>query len=146
MIEEKLLSLKVTTAATLRFRNEYIKRSFNTSGQSYDSIQQDNNKISGRLSIFTLIYGRKPGTFAPWGFGKDGRPTELMKWVKEKIVNNDKEAKSVSFLVSRKLKERGNRIFEKKEKPLDTKETINEANKVMFDEVYRSYLKDFNIK
>jgi hypothetical protein len=36
--------------------------------------------------------------------------------------------------------------FEKKEKPLDTKETINEANKVMFDEVYRSYLKDFNIK
>jgi hypothetical protein len=48
--------------------------------------------------------------------------------------------------VSRKLKERGNRIFEKKEKPLDTKETINEANKVMFDEVYRSYLKDFNIK
>ncbi len=118
------------------FKYEYQATGYTNTGQSLQEIQAVDNTIAAPVSIHTLVFGRKPGRYPPWGFVEGTEtPTPLMQWCMDKFAETTKEAKSTSFLVSRKLKESGNRVYRGTMPPIPTEGTIDKANEVMFNRV-----------
>lgn len=92
-------------------RLAYIRR-YSGGGSVYNSIQANENKVVANIAIATLIHGRRPGKFPPWGY-KQGtmNRTALMQWAMDKFQVDEKAAKSISYLVARKLKMYGSDIW-----------------------------------
>lgn len=128
---------RVSEIAKEELKLSYRKRNFNTTGKTLSSIISQGKKVMAFSSIFTLIYGRKPSKkYPPWGYKRNSKnKTALMRWVMLKFGVSEKEAKTISFLIARKLKEQGNRIYQKKEKPLDIKTPIEKAKKFFIKSV-----------
>ncbi len=126
----------VAEESTPVFKYEYLSTGYTNTGGSMQSIEARDNTIVGHIAVATLIHGRKPGRYPPWGYEQGTEtPTGLMQWCMDKFGETAKEARSTSFLVARKLKEEGNRVYRGAVPPVPTEGTIDKANEVMFNRV-----------
>lgn len=100
----------------------YLRR-YGGGGSLYQSIHVNGNKVEAGIAVATLMYGRKPGKFPPWGYkqGTTNR-TALMQWAIDKFQVDEKAAKSISYLVARKLKTYGSDIWRGLKPPLESEE------------------------
>lgn len=131
---------KVAEESVQVFKYEYQTTGYTNTGQSLQEIQAVDNTIAAPVSIHTLVFGRKLGKYPPWGFVKGTEtPTSLMQWCMDVFGETIKEAKSSSFLVARKLKEEGNRVYRGVMPPVPTEGTIEKANEVMFNKVLDNF-------
>ncbi len=122
------------------FRYEYQATGYTNTGQSLQEVKAIDNTIVAPISVHTLIFGRKPGRFPPWGFVRGTEtPTSLMQWCMDRFGETIKEAKSTSFLVARKLKEEGNRVYRGTMPPIPTEGTIEKANEVVYNRVLDNF-------
>ena len=84
--------------------------------------------IEGLLRIVVLITGRKPGKFPPM--------SKIQGWVSRKLgITDEAENKKVSFLIARKISEKGTDIFTGKAKGLQLQLIVDEINEELFKEV-----------
>lgn len=122
------------------FKNEYEGTGYINTGQSLQGIQAVDNTIAAPVSIHTLVFGRKPGEYPPWGYVQGSTtPTSLMQWCMDVFGETDKQAKSSSFLVARKLKDEGNRVYKGTAPPIPIDTTIEKANEAMFSKVLDNF-------
>lgn len=140
---------KVAEESASVFKYEYQATGYTNSGRSLQEIQAVNNTIAAPVSIHTLVFGRKSGRYPPWGYVRNSAtPTSLMAWCMDVFSQTEKQAKSTSFLIARKLKENGNRVYQGLIPPIPTEGTIEKANEVMFNKVldnYRQAIKNYEL-
>lgn len=110
----------VTDTATVVFRNSYIRHGYAPTGAAYRSIQRNRHKVQISIAVATLIWGRRPGRFPPWGYqhGSQNR-SSLMQWAMDKFQVDEKSAKSISYLIARKLKTYGNDVYRGLKAPIE---------------------------
>lgn len=113
---------QATAASADALRLTYIRK-YGDGGRIYNSIQALRNQVRAHIALATLINGRRPGRFPPWGYEQGGtNRTALMKWAMEKFNVDEKSAKQISYLVARKLKMYGSDIWRGLKPKLDTEE------------------------
>lgn len=89
----------------------YLRR-YKGGGSLYRSIQAKRNQVEANIAVATLISGRRPGKFPPWGYQQGtNNKTALMQWAMDKFQVDEKAAKSISYLVARKLKLYGSDVW-----------------------------------
>ena len=126
----------VTREAVETFRRDYLKTGYVNTGESGRRIEAAGNEIKAPISIHTLVFGRRPGKYPPWGYMQGTEtPTSLMQWCMDIFHETAKDARSTSFLVARKLKEYGNRVYRGAVPPIPTEPTIEEAGRLLFEKV-----------
>ena len=116
-------------------------KNLTASGKSARSLKPvilDDNEgqLKGAAHIYFQIHGRQPGPF------KDGIKT-MLKWIKDKgIQPNDSKTslKSLAYLFARKISQRGNDIYLRKRKGLETKEIYSKWKKILV-EMFKENLK-----
>ena len=87
-------------------------------------------KIKGVGYIRFLDVGRRPGKFAP--------PEVIQEWVRTKLgITEPKENKSVAFLINRKLKVEGSRIYLDNSKGLQLKEIVEMGKNLIQEAIPR---------
>jgi hypothetical protein len=122
------------------FKYEYQATGYTNTGQSLGQIAAVDNTIVAPISIFTLVFGRRPGKYPPFGFVKGSEtPTSLMQWCMDKFSETAKEARSTSFLIARKIATEGNRVYRGAVPPVPTEGTIDKANNVVFSRVLENF-------
>lgn len=97
-IQDNIRNKKVTPFGTVHSTGEAEKSLF---------YRIDANRLiigSTWAYITVLEDGRKPGKFAP--------PEVIDKWIDDKPIIGDISKKSLSFLINRKLKEKGSLIYQ----------------------------------
>lgn len=71
----------------------------NASGEWKENIEVRGQSIWGRKYTEQLVYGRRPGTFAPIA--------PLKQWAMIKLGLNEQQATSAAFAISHSMKEKG---------------------------------------
>lgn len=112
------INLEIPKAVFISALNKYIEALINrydelgmrASGDWADSLEATvdglNGKILGLPYTEQLVNGRPPGRFPP--------PSNIQEWVQQKLgITDDREIKSVAYLVGRKIAESGTNIFER---------------------------------
>lgn len=75
------------------------------SGNWRSQLEVRQSSIFGTKYTEQLVYGRKPGTYAPI--------QPLKEWAKIKLGLNDRQALGAAFAISKTLKEKGSRIYQR---------------------------------
>lgn len=131
-----------TNNAVYSFKASYILRGYPSNGKTFNSIKRNGHSIISSIGVATLIYGRKNGRFPPWGYDKrSNNRTSLMKWAQEKFGLEEKDAKSVSYLIARKLKEVGNDVYRGLKAPIDTEPAQQVAIQTMQELILSNHKK-----
>lgn len=68
------------------------------------AVSGKDENITGRKYTEQLVYGRKPGTYAPI--------EPLKRWAMIKLGLDERQATSTAFAISKSLKEKGSRIYQ----------------------------------
>lgn len=75
------------------------------SGNWRSQLEVRQSSIFGTKYTEQLVYGRQPGTYAPI--------QPLKEWAKIKLGLNDRQALGAAFAISKTLKEKGSRIYQR---------------------------------
>lgn len=135
----------VTENAVITFKNSYVAQGYVPRGAVYDSIRRNKHSVEASIAVATLIYGRRPGKYPPWGYEqKSNNRTALMKWAQDKLGVDEKAAKSISFLIARKLKLYGNDVYRKLKAPIDTTPAREVAIQTMQELILNNHKKLIN--
>jgi hypothetical protein len=114
-----------------RIKERMSDRNLNDTGEGAASLSYkvEGNKliIEGVARLLFLEFGRRAGTYPP----KD----IIEAWVRRKLNVDDKDVKSVAFLISRKIFEKGTDILTDKTKGLQLELIIDELNNELFESV-----------
>ena len=76
----------------------------NASGEWRDNLEVRGSSIWGRSYTEQLVYGRRPGTFAPIA--------PLIKWVEVKLGLTGREAIGVAYAINHKIKNEGTNYYQ----------------------------------
>lgn len=105
-------------------RSKLDQKSLNDSGSTRNSLRLEANndslKIYGKSHILFLNRGRYPGGKLPYDSAK--KQSYLLEWAKRR-TSSLREAKSLAFLVGRKLQREGSEIFKDRSKGLMLEDT-----------------------
>lgn len=127
---------RVAREAAEVFREDFRASGYENSGQSMSQINAVDNKIMAPISVHTLVFGRKPGRYPPWGYEQGtSTPTSLMQWVMDRFGVAQKEARGLSFVIARKLMQNGSQIWQGIKPPLQTERTVQAAFDALMKEV-----------
>lgn len=131
---------EVTETSVAVFRNSYLHRGYSGNGSLFESIKRNHHTVVSSIAVATLIYGRRPGKSPPWGYShKSNSKTSLMLWAMERFNLNEKQAKGVSYVIARKLKEQGNDVYRKLKPPIETEPSQLAAISKMNELVLNNY-------
>jgi len=107
---------------------EINDKGLNSSGETASSFEIINgNELTANESFYYLVNGRGPGKFPP--------PPNIQAWVRQKLNLPDEEVNSVSFLIGRKISQRGTNIYNDKSLGVDLDSLINEMTEALTDEL-----------
>ena len=115
------------------FRASYQATGYVNTGRSMQEIRAEGNAVKAPISILTLVFGRKPSQkYPPFGY-KQGtqEPTSLMQWVMMKLGKTEKEARGLSFVIARTIRNLGNRVHRGIVPPISTQPAIDAATAMM---------------
>ena len=112
-------------------KEEFDKKDLNFTNKAKNSLSfsVSNNKlkIDGLMRIIVLNSGRKPGTFPPI--------EPILDWVRGKLgISDEKEARSVAFVIARKISQSGTDILTDRAKGLQIDLLVDKITTDMHDE------------
>jgi len=114
-----------------RLRQQMAEKGLNDThaGEQSISFSTTENKliIEGLARLLFLIFGRRAGTMPPVDV--------IEGWVRRKLNVEDKDVRSVAFLIARKIKEKGTAILTDRTKGLQIELIINELNEELFNDI-----------
>ena len=112
-------------------RQRMDEKNLNDTGEGSASLsfKVEGNKliIEGVARLLFLEFGRRAGTMPP--------VSVIEAWVRRKLNVDDKDVRSVAFLIARKIKEKGTDILTDKTKGLEIELIINEINEELFNDI-----------
>ena len=113
-------------------RIEMSDKNLNDTNQASESLsyQVTDNRLTiyGLQRILFLEFGRRPGTFPP--------VDQIQNWVASKLgITDEKENRSVAFVIARKIKEKGTDILTDEAKGLQITLLVEEINEQLFQEM-----------
>lgn len=127
---------EVATESAPVFCQSYAQAGYDLSGGTARTITPQANTIQSSIAVHTLIWGRAPGKYPPFGYDRDGSgPTSLMRWCMNTFAQTEREAQGTSFAIARKLAELGNRVHQGLKMPIETDPTLEAANRIMFEKL-----------
>jgi len=123
MIDEGAIIIKHLEAFNQSIVDTLISKGINNSGEAAKSLKVVNNGANyssvGADYIEILDTGRGKGKYAP--------VNSIQEWVKSKLgITDEKEIKSVAFVINRKIKNEGTEIFKDNTKGLEIDLKIKE--------------------
>ena len=129
------LTHKHLTALKEKIQRQITSKGLDNSGEAFNSLEVNGNKLFGNDYIYYLDKGRAPGKFPP----------TLINWVRNKLGLQGSEAKQVDFLVRRKIAREGTEIFRNNSKGIElarlVDETLDELIKELPEQVAVEVLK-----
>jgi len=112
-------------------RQRMADKNLNDTGKGSESlsykVEGDKLIIEGVARLLFLEFGRRAGTMPP--------VDAIEGWVRRKLNVEDKDVRSVAFLIARKIKEKGTAILTDKTKGLEIELIINELNEELFNDI-----------
>lgn len=112
-------------------RSRMSERNLNDTGAGSASlsykVEGDKLMIEGVARLLFLEFGRRPGTMPPLDV--------IEAWVRRKLNVEDKDVRSVAFLIARKIKEKGTQILTDKTKGLELELILAELNEELFNDI-----------
>lgn len=125
------------------FQTEYLGMGY----RNASSIKAVGTDIEAHVSIYTLVFGRHPGGKQPPSGYIEGTttPTPLMQWCMDKLGVAAKEARGVSFVVARSIKEHGNQVYQGKRPPVPTESTVEQVTESLLEQVNEKIKDIFNL-
>lgn len=127
---------KILASAGQHFVDEikaqFVEFGLNATGQASDSltfsVEGTRLEVQGKLRIVVLVTGRRGGKAPP--------SEKIKEWVRIKLgIKDEKQVKSVAFLITRKIAEKGTDIFTGKAKGLQFEFVINTINSDVFKKI-----------
>ena len=118
---------QVTNKHLNNLKAKIAERIPNNTGGAASSLEVKGNQLLGNDYIYYLDQGRRPGRFPP--------VKNMIEWVNSKLGIQGKEAKSIAFLVGRKLANEGSEIFKDKSKGIRLDELIDETLEELYKEL-----------
>ena len=95
----------LTDVIDLFLKPHFLSLGLDASGLWLSTIEARGDTIWGQPYTAQLVYGRSPGTFAPIA--------PLKRWAQIKLGMSEKQALSIAFAISNKLKKEGSEIYKK---------------------------------
>ena len=101
------------------------------------SVKAVGPNIEAHVSVYTLVFGRHPGGKQPPSGYVEGTetPTPLMQWCMDKLGVAAKEARGVSFVVARSIKEHGNQVYQGKRPAIPVESTVEKVRDSLLEQV-----------